>query len=207
MGFIYIIKCSQSPKVYIGQTTEKLLCNRWKTHRHVANLYIKMKDTPELKDKINGGNSHLYNAMAKYGLDNFTIEYLIKVEDNSLLNDLEEKYIKEYNSIQNGFNIRSGGNRTEHSEETKSFISERTKEAFNKIEVVKNLRKHHDKLEGLPPKCTYGFNNKQECYRIRRHPLCKDKSFYIKKYGSIEECKKAIMEFMKNLEENANKDN
>lgn len=199
MGFIYIIRCSKSPKVYIGQTTENLLCNRWKTHRYVAKKYTEMIDNPELRDELNGGNSHLYNAMAKYGRNNFTIEALDEV-DNDLLNELEEQFIEEFDSITNGYNIRKGGNRTEHSEETRKLISTQTKTAFNKIEIVNKIRKHKDKLIGMPPKCTYGFNNGAEYYRIRRHPLCKDKSFYVKHYDSLEKCKEEVNKFIRELE-------
>ena len=163
--------------------------------------YTAMKEIPELREELNGGNSHLYNAMSKHGVDNFTVE-VIEEASNDKLNDLEEKYINEYDSIAKGYNIRTGGNRTVHTDETKKFISQRTKEAFNKPEVVNKLRKHSEKLEGLPPKCTYGFNNKRECIRIRRHPLCKDKSFYVANYKSYDDCKNAVIEYFNELEKN-----
>lgn len=197
MGFIYVIMCTETAKVYIGQTTLKYLCDRWKVHKYMGRMYTLMKQNPELRKELNGGNSHLYNAMACYGVDKFSIEQLEEV-DNDLLNDLEAQYIIEYDSIQSGYNIRDGGNRTEHSNETKALISQQTKAAFSDINVISKMRKHSDKLTGMPVKCTWGYNRKSEMYRIRRHPDVKDKMFYVHNYPSIEECKAAVIDYVVN---------
>jgi len=197
MGFIYIIRCNKTPKVYVGQTTEELICNRWKTHTYMGRQYTQMKENPELRKELNGGNSHIYNAMAHHGIENFYIEILEEV-DNYILNDLEEAYIAEYDSIENGYNIRAGGNRTQHSEETKKLISQNTKAAFTNINTIKKMRKYSDKLEGLPVKCTYGTCNGRTCYRARRHPTVKDKVFYVNSFESEEACKNALKDYVEN---------
>ncbi len=198
MGFIYIINCSESPKKYIGQTTLKHLCERWKVHTYMGRMYTLMKDNSELRKELNGGNSHLYNAMAFYGVDKFQIELLEEVEDD-LLNDLESQYIDEFDCIKNGYNIREGGNRTEHSNETKMLISQQTKAAFEDINVITKMRKHGDKLAGLPVKCTWGLMRGKELFRVRRHPLVKDKQFFVHNYGSVEACKADIIDYITNI--------
>ena len=61
---------------------------------------------------------HFHNAIKKYGIDSFIFE-VIDSSASSLeeLNILEEKYVIEYDSINNGFNIRNpGGNKTHNPE-------------------------------------------------------------------------------------------
>jgi group I intron endonuclease len=205
MGWIYVITCSVNGKQYIGETTARLLCERWKTHMFNGRLHEKIKENPELKDeiKIRTGRSHLYNAMAKYGVDKFTIQPLLQVEEDDInvlvkkLGDLEIEYIKKYDTVNKGYNIESGGRNAVHTNETKMLISENTKKSLSSDECVKKLRVHHDKLEGLPAKCGYGMSNKLYCYRLRRHPYIKDKCFYVIKYGSDEACKQALLDYIK----------
>lgn len=55
------------------------------------------------------GKYKIYNAMNKYGKENFTCEIL---EDNVLIDDLNKKeiyYIEKYNSFINGYNSTKGG--------------------------------------------------------------------------------------------------
>lgn len=169
----------------------------------MGRLYTAMKSNPDLRKELNGGNSHLYNAMAKYGVNTFRIEVLEEISDE-LLNDTEAKYIAQYKCVENGYNIREGGNRTEHSVETCDLISKNTKEAFNDINIVKKMRKYNEKLDDLPPKCTYGKSNGRDCYRIRRHATIKDKCFYVKSYNSEEECKSALIDYIKSYDPKIN---
>lgn len=73
MGYIYKIVCSQSNKIYIGQTTNTIE-SRFKEHK---------------KQAKNGTQGHLYNAMRKYGVENFIIQEIEQC-DNILLNDKEQ---------------------------------------------------------------------------------------------------------------------
>lgn len=60
---------------------------------------------------------HFHNALRKYGVDAFTWEVIDTAESLEELNLLEEKYVIEYDSINNGFNIREpGGNKKHHPE-------------------------------------------------------------------------------------------
>jgi group I intron endonuclease len=90
MTGIYKITNTENQKMYIGQSRN--IDQRWKTHKRMA-LKLKSKDN----------NSHLYNAMRKYGLEKFKFEV---VEECSikLLNDREKYWILEYNSVEEGYN-------------------------------------------------------------------------------------------------------
>ena len=94
-GSIYIITNSINDKVYIGQTTMSI-DDRWKSHLKPSTLKQK-------------GSYKLYNAMNKYGKENFSCKVLetnIPVEE---LNDKEIYYIEQYDSFYNGYNSTKGG--------------------------------------------------------------------------------------------------
>lgn len=88
-----------------------------------------------------------YNAILFYGWDAFKHEVLY---DNLTLeeaNYLEEKCIREYDSINNGFNLNSGGENKLHSEETKIKMSQTRKGIPHSIEHNKAISKA---LQGKP---------------------------------------------------------
>ncbi len=89
---IYKITNIINNKIYIGQTTSNIK-KRWGQH----------------KASSRNKKSKLYNAMRKYGVENFKIEEIVKAESIEELNELEEKIINENNSVQNGYNIIFGG--------------------------------------------------------------------------------------------------
>ena len=93
MGYIYIIKNTINNKVYIGQTTNTI---EYRFKQHLDNVEYNYK------------TSHLYNAMRKYGKQNFYVELLEEVPNN-LLNDREIYWIAYYNSFNNGYNSTIGG--------------------------------------------------------------------------------------------------
>lgn len=90
---IYKITNTINGKVYIGQSRD-----------------IQTRKSQHKYDMRNGGhNEHLYRAMRKYGFDNFEFEVLEECEIHRL-NDLEKKYIEQYNSMSpDGYNIELGG--------------------------------------------------------------------------------------------------
>jgi group I intron endonuclease len=105
MGIIYEIINLINSKSYIGQT-RRTLNERINHHKNE-----KVKNTP------------LYNAIRKYGWENFSIQIIDKCEI-SKLNDKEIYWIEEKNTLHpNGYNLTSGGNQYEHNEYTKSKIS------------------------------------------------------------------------------------
>lgn len=100
-GYIYKIWNDINDKLYIGQTITTV-AHRW--GQHTSNQ--KRKHTQAI-----------YNAMQKYGKNNFHIEEIVKIQCVSeedlikQLNELEKSYIKSYHSHvdENGYNITFGG--------------------------------------------------------------------------------------------------
>lgn len=101
-GWIYKIVNNVNDKVYIGQTRLNLE-TRFKQHK---------KYSTKLDDKH---SFQIHRAMHKYGLDNFKIIELDKVESDNkknLKNVLDKKeiyYISLYDSYKNGYNATLGG--------------------------------------------------------------------------------------------------
>lgn len=89
---IYMHRNKLNNKVYVGQTCKNKLTYRWGVngicYRH---------------------QSKFYNAIKKYGWDNF--EHIV-LEENVSLDDVDRKekyYIDKFNSIKNGYNVQEGG--------------------------------------------------------------------------------------------------
>jgi group I intron endonuclease len=92
MAFIYKITNTETNTIYVGKTN--LTLNE-RFDRHIRNS--------------KGGNTYLYKAMRKYGIEKFNIDILEEC-DESILNDREIFWIKELNSvIPNGYNMTNGG--------------------------------------------------------------------------------------------------
>ena len=68
-----------------------------------------------------------YNAIQKYGWENF--ERTILADNLSLeeANHLEEEFIKTFNSIENGYNLKSGGLNNNFSDESRQRMSDSCK--------------------------------------------------------------------------------
>ena len=111
---IYMWKNKLDGKCYIGQTVNE----KQRYNKHV-NAVHSLKKT----------SNKFHNALKKYGLENFeysVLEYISgpTAELLKTLDDLEQKYIKEYNSIINGYNLTSGGQKySKHSNEAKHHMS------------------------------------------------------------------------------------
>ena len=96
MGYIYCITNLINSKKYIGKT-ELTIEERWRQH---------CRDSK----KENYEKRPLYDAFRKYGIENFKIEQLEFIEDNSILSEREIFWIKELQTFgRNGYNATSGG--------------------------------------------------------------------------------------------------
>lgn len=90
---IYKITNLINGKMYIGQTTETLEQRiEWHRNSMVSNV-----------------NTHIYNAMRKYGWDNFKFEEIVHTDDKDVLDELEMYYIQKYDTYRNGYNMTPGG--------------------------------------------------------------------------------------------------
>jgi len=106
MNTIYIIQNTINDKIYIGQTWETLN-KRFDKHK---------------TDK-KGRCRKLFRAFNKHGRNNFYIKSLYSCNNQFEADCLEQYFIKKFDSIKTGYNIREGGSRGKHSEETKLKMS------------------------------------------------------------------------------------
>lgn len=133
-GIIYKIKNELNGKVYIGLTTTSIE-TRWNGHKTSA------------RKVINGDVNHpLYNAMVKYGVENFTITKLDETDNFIELGELERKYIKEYKSTDRnyGYNITRGGERNQLDGNPRTNLT---------VDDVIEIRKIYDECEIGPLDC------------------------------------------------------
>lgn len=93
MGIIYKAINVKTNKVYIGKTTLTLIKRK---NKHKENA---------LKNNTSG---MFYDSIRKHGWDSFEWEVICIVE-NSELDYMERKYILEYNSFVDGYNMTEGG--------------------------------------------------------------------------------------------------
>ena len=104
IGSIYLMTCKRTGKHYVGQTIQNV-------QKRVSQHFYNAFDTKPGRR----GCPKLDSAIKKYGRADFTWKVLETTEslfDRLLykkLDALEEKYIKLYNSFQNGYNCTSGG--------------------------------------------------------------------------------------------------
>ena len=97
MSFIYVITNKINNKQYVGKTTDTIE-HRWKRH-----LIDSRKRTCEKRP--------LYNAINKYGFENFTINVLEECSIDDL-SDKEQYWINKLNTYRNGYNATLGGDGT-----------------------------------------------------------------------------------------------
>lgn len=162
--YVHINKINQ--KIYIGQTSQENPIRRWNT------------DGSGYK-----GNRHFWNAIQKYGWDNF--EHIILIDDLSLeeSNLIEEELIRKYDSTNPkiGYNLRFGGSNSSFSEQT--------------IEKFKILRKgsQKGKLNNF-----YGKHHSEETKKkLRENHI--GRPAYFKGHHFSEESKKKLSNSRKGI--------
>jgi group I intron endonuclease len=94
---------------------------KW-THKETGKCYIgqsiqepNQRRLEHINDsKYTTKTYHFHNALRKYGVDAFIWEVIDRATSLEELNLLEEKYVIQYDSINNGYNIRQPGNNKKH---------------------------------------------------------------------------------------------
>ena len=97
-NIIYKATSKTSKKMYIGQTTEKLSRRKGRHRSYAFN-----------KNSISY-NTHFSRAIRKYGFNDFVWKIICDNVTQNELNNLETKYIKIFDSFNNGYNSTTGGN-------------------------------------------------------------------------------------------------
>jgi len=106
MFYIYKITNLINSKSYIGKTNNLQL--RWKSHRNEAKL--QRKKYP------------LYLAMNKYGIDNFSIEKIEELDDETFCFDREKYWIEYYRTNISKYGNQFGYNLTEGGEGVSGYV-------------------------------------------------------------------------------------
>lgn len=172
-GVIYKITNKINGKVYIGQTTQPRgfkdrYCADGNGIKRVYRYYEASK-----RYGFNY-NVHLFNAIKKYGFDNFEVNEVFDIAYNQKDLDLkEEQYIIKYKSydINYGYNIELGGNNKNKSEYARFLYAKRSYPVYcitNKrcflsprdVELEYGLRKGRIS-NGLSKYCVYKIKTEQ----------------------------------------------
>lgn len=125
---VYKIINNVNKKVYIGQSIN--IKARWKDHINALN-------------RNDSSCTLLQRAWNKYHQDSFSFEVL-ELCSEDMLDEIEIRYIELYDSINNGYNIESGGNESKHlSEETRQKLSDIAKKRLSDPTKNPMYGKHH----------------------------------------------------------------
>lgn len=161
---IYKITNDVNDKLYIGQTT-KTLEERIKNHRNSF---------------VSGVDNHLYRAMRKYGWDKFHFHPIVEVETQEELDALEEYYIREFDTIYNGYNMAKGGTvNVMYSEVIKERHDRKMRTPAVRKKISDSMKAYHKKNGGMTEE-------------HRRHLSENKKAFYASARG--QETKKKFSE-------------
>jgi hypothetical protein len=175
-GEIYLVTCIETKLQYVGATqkwsSEKNIPwgieQRWKCHISDA----------AIEQKYNRNCSLLHQDINKYGLESFIVEKIIDC-DLKEMDELEQKYIAEYNTIHpNGYNMSIGGKKTTFCELARQNMSEGqlgkryTHEIDRKNAEDKELPKYISSIRR---------NNELLGYQVKKFPIGTDKKEYIYK--------------------------
>ena len=96
-GYVYKITHKKTLRCYIGRHASKIV-----------------QETQQFDPKYWGSGTYIRRAIKKYGKRAFTREILSWADTEEELCELEQKYIKQFNSMTpNGFNQTSGGETSE----------------------------------------------------------------------------------------------
>lgn len=141
MNYIYKIVNKSNGKIYIGKTTYTIAC-RWNQHVSAAT-------SDKEKDEY---NYLLHRAIRKYGINNFIIEVVEEVEDESKLSLREIYWITYYNSCvleenSNGYNMTYGGEGA--SKINKQKIYQLWKDGLGSLEITKQTGHHQISIKNI----------------------------------------------------------
>ena len=109
-----------------------------------SKIYIGKHSTNNLNDGYMGSGVLIKKAIQKYGIENFTKDYLAFCDTEEKLNWFEKFYIKKYKAREVGYNLTDGG------DGSLGFIM--TEEAKQKISKSLKGRKQYEMTEEIRQK-------------------------------------------------------
>jgi len=126
---IYKVTNKTNGKIYIGQTWLTLR-KRWRFHSNDKSGCIKLR-----------------TAIKKYGINSFSINLITLCGTQESADYWEDYFIKHYDAIKNGYNIKEGGSRGKWSEESKMKLSKSNMGHLVSNETRKKLSVSHSGKE------------------------------------------------------------
>ena len=172
--YVYVHTNKINGKKYVGITTLKPEY-RWRNGKgYLSNNNGKW------------GQPKIARAIIKYGWDKFDHQYWEVYSKESML-FWEEFLIKKYDSINNGYNVTSGGEHYKHSEETKQKIGNANRNRKYTDERNNNLSK---KLKGR----RLSNNTKDKIAKANSRPILQftlDNKF-VKEWPSITDVHRSL---------------
>ena len=153
---IYVIHCTINDKKYIGQTINSL-DERWKEHVQAS------------KD----GETLLYRAMRKHGIDAFKISLVEECQDRIQLNEREIHWISKLKTLgEFGYNLTAGGQGClsfQHDEKTKQHLSNVNKGRQFSEEHRRNLSEAQRRRMTRSPHSLEARKKMSEAAQAHRH--------------------------------------
>lgn len=154
MSYIYKITNNINGKIYIGKTLKDNVEKRWKEH---------LSDY----DKERCEKRPLYDAMKKYGIENFQIEAIEECNEN-ILSEREIYWIEYYGSFKNGYNATKGGDGRPYADYDLIFYLWEIGKTLKEIQQITGYAK-----ETISTALTVNNISKEE--RIKRSHECRQK--------------------------------
>lgn len=153
MGLIYLIENKLNHKKYIGKTKRDM---KTRIRDHQKSFNDKNKRMYNFK---------LYEAMRKYGFENFEFSIIEECNDD-VVNEKEEFYIDKYNTCLYGYNTAVGG-------DGKHLINNYRKEAFKilyengwVLEDIAKATGNHYKTISKILRHDYGISTKENANNL-----------------------------------------
>ena len=162
------------------------------TNQINGKIYIGKHSTDNLDDGYMGSGILICKAEKKYGLENFTKEYLAFCDTEEKLNWFEKFYIKKCKAKEVGYNLTDGGDG-----HLGFIMTEETKQKLSEAKKGKTFSKEHkQKLSEAKKGKTLSEDHKQKISEAIKKQLVEKGVPFKGKYQS-EETKQKISDAMK----------
>ena len=147
-GYIYLAVNTLNGKVYIGKTEfPRNIMDRWKEHLKEGRHLKKLR---KLNPNKMFSDTHLNNAIAKYGEKVWNIKEIDVAFNSEELTRKENFWIRNYDSMnrEKGYNMTEGGAGAKLREEVKKKISNKIKNKWKEPEyrgpVIKEIKERFE---------------------------------------------------------------